>query len=215
MGQGYYYACRPKDVESRYELLVFNSNNEPFLPLTDFYQDNIGRISKSSVLSYLQCLLPFFNWLEQHSRYQGRHVKWDNSPEVIRIVIEDYLKSEMECRVREKDSFCFVNLTNKSSNTVNRFLSAIKSFYKSLIRLKQYNYPNPLIDSQAILNDYRRHLEGVRKDKPRMPAVGGTEEPLEHRRLTDSYFKILNEEWQPKIIDDPHLPFQVYQAGKI
>ena len=47
-----------------------------------------------------------------------------------------------------------------------------------------------------------------------MPAVGGTEEPLEHRRLTDSYFKILNEEWQPKIIDDPHLPFQVYQAGK-
>ncbi|PES48677.1 tyrosine-type recombinase/integrase [Bacillus thuringiensis] len=214
MGQGYYYACRPKDVESRYELLVFNSNNEPFLPLTDFYQDNIGRISKSSVLSYLQCLLPFFNWLEQHSRYQGRHVKWDNSPEVIRIVIEDYLKSEMECRVREKDSFCFVNLTNKSPNTVNRFLSAIKSFYKSLIRLKQYNYPNPLIDSQAILNNYRRHLEGVRKDKPRMPAVGGTEEPLEHRRLTDSYFKILNEEWQPKIIDDPHLPFQVYQAGK-
>ena len=47
-----------------------------------------------------------------------------------------------------------------------------------------------------------------------MPAISGTEEPLEHRRLTDSYFKIINDEWQPKIIDDPHLPFQVYQAGK-
>ena len=58
-GKGYYYAYCPKDVESRYELLVFNNNNEPFLPLTDFYQDNIGRISKSSALSYLQCLLPF------------------------------------------------------------------------------------------------------------------------------------------------------------
>ena len=36
-----------------------------------------------------------------------------------------------------------------------------------------------------------------------MPAISGTEDPLEHRRLTDSYFKIINEEWQPKIIDDP------------
>ncbi|BCB37331.1 hypothetical protein BCJMU51_2215 [Bacillus cereus] len=214
MGQRYYYAYCPKGVKSRYELLVFNSNNEPFLPLTDFYQDSTGRISKSSALSYLQCLLPFFYWLERHSNYQKRHVKWDDSPEVIRIAIEDYLKSEMECKVREKENFYFVNLTNKSPNTVNRFLSAIKSFYKSLIRLKQYNHPNPLIDSQAILNDYRSHVEGVRKDKPRMPTVSGTEEPLEHRRLTDSYFKIINEEWQPKIIDDPHLPFQVYQAGK-
>lgn len=63
----------------------------------------------------------FFYWLEQHSNYQERHVKWDDSPEIIRIAIEDYLKSEMECRVREKDSFCFVNLTNKSPNTVNLF----------------------------------------------------------------------------------------------
>lgn len=45
-----------------------------------------------------------------------------------------------------------------------------------------------------------------------MPSVAGTEEAILHRRLTDSYFKIINEEWQPQIIDDIDLPYQVYQA---
>ncbi|WP_422121655.1 tyrosine-type recombinase/integrase [Peribacillus frigoritolerans] len=204
----------PKDVESRYELLVFNCQDQPFLPLTEFYHDCLGRIDKSSALSYLNCLLPFFTWLNKYSNYLGKRVYWNYLPEIIRAAIEDYLMNKMECKVRDKDTFRFVNLTNKSPNTVSRFLSAIKAFYKSLIRLKQYEYSNPLIDSQAILNDYRSQSEGVRKDKPRMPSVGGTEDPIPHRRLTDSYFKIINEEWQPQIIDDPHLPFQVYQAGK-
>jgi site-specific recombinase XerD len=214
MGKGFYYMYCPKDVESRYKLLVFNSNHEPFLPLTDFYHDCIGRISESSALSYLQCLLPFFTWLEEHSNYQGERVQWSYPPESIRVAVEDYLRDEMACKVREKNSFRLVNRTSKSPNTVNRFLSALKAFYKSLIRLKQYNYSNPLIDSSAVLDDYRSQTEGVRKDKPRMPSEAGTEDPIPHRRLTDSYFKLINEEWQPEIIDDPHLPFKVYQAGK-
>ena len=58
------------------------------------------------------------------------------------------------------------------------------------------------------------NTEGVRKDKPRMPSEAGTEDAIPHRRLTDSYFKLINEEWQPEIIGDPYLPYQVYQAGK-
>ena len=46
-----------------------------------------------------------------------------------------------------------------------------------------------------------------------MPAEAGTENPIEHRRLTDSYFKLINEEWQPEIIDDPLLYHKVKQAG--
>ncbi|HFK1475675.1 tyrosine-type recombinase/integrase [Bacillus pacificus] len=214
MEQGFYFMHCPKGAESRYKLLVFDSKNEPFLPLTDFYQDCSGRISESSALSYLQCLLPFFYWLEKHSNYQGNHVMWNAPPEAVRIAIEGYLMNEMACKVRERDSFQIVNRTNKSPNTVNRFLSALKSFYKSLIRLKQYNYSNPLIDSQVILNEYKGSIEGARKDKPRMPSEAGTEAPIPHRRLTDSYFKLINEEWRPEIIDDPHLPYQVYQAGK-
>ncbi|MEH7610598.1 tyrosine-type recombinase/integrase [Gottfriedia acidiceleris] len=208
-----YFYC-PDGIESRFELLVFDHQTQPFLPLTEHYHDCIGRISKSSALSYLKCLLPFFNWLDQFSNYQGKLVQWNDPPEAIRTAIEDYLMNEMVCKVREKDTFRFVNRTNKSPNTVNRFLSALKSFYKSLIHLKQYNHPNPLIDSYAILNDYKSDTEGVRKDKPRMPSEAGTEDATPHRRLTDSYFKLINEEWQPEIIGDIHLPYQVYQAGK-
>lgn len=209
----YYYLYCPEGVESRYELLVFNGDH-PCLPLTDFYHDCKGRISQNSALSYLQTLLPFFTWLDKHSNYQGSCVQWSDPPEAIRVAIEDYLMNEMLCKVRERDTFRFVKLTQKSPNTVNRFLSSVKSFYKSMIYLKQYPFYNPLIDSQAILNDYRSNTKGVRINKPRMPSMGGTEDPIPARRLTDSFFKLINEEWQPQIIDDPDLPYQVYQLGK-
>ncbi len=213
MAKYHYHYC-PEGIESRYELLVFNGENEPFLPLTDHYHDCIGRNDKSTALSYLKCLLPFFSWLDQSSNYQGKQVQWNEPPEAIRVAVEGYLMNEMRCKVREKNTFRLVNRTSKSPNTVNRFLSALKSFYKSLIRLEQYHYPNPLIDSYAILGEYKSQTEGVRKNKPRMPVEAGTEEAVPHRRLTDSYFKLINEEWQPEIIDDPRLPSHVYQAGK-
>ncbi|MCD4646225.1 integrase [Bacillus mycoides] len=210
----YWYDYCPDGVESRFELLVFNRQQQPFLPLTEHYHDCIRKISKSSALSYVQCLLPFFTWLDQYSNYQGERVKWDDPPDILRVAVEDYLMNEMACKVREKDTFRFVNRTNKSSNTVNRFLSALKSFYKSMIHLKQYKFLNPLIDSYAILNDYKSNIEGLRKGKPRMPSEAGTEDVTLHRRLTDSYFKLINEEWKPEIIGDIHLPYQVYRAGK-
>lgn len=210
----YWYNHCPNGVKSRFELLVFNCHDQPFLPLTEYYHDCIGRISNSSAISYIQSLLSFFTWLDQYSNYQGKHVKWDDSPDRIRKVVEDYLMSEMSCKIREKDTFRFVNRTSKSPNTVNRFLAALKSFYKSLIHLNLYLYSNPLIDSQAVLNSYKRGTEGVRKDKPRMPSEAGTEDAIHHRRLTDSYFKLINEEWKPEIIGDIYLPYQVYGAGK-
>ncbi|MEE3947697.1 tyrosine-type recombinase/integrase [Bacillus mycoides] len=210
----YWYDYCPDGVESRFELLVFNRQHQPFLPLTEHYHDCIRKISKSSALSYVQCLLPFFTWLDQYSNYQGERVKWDDPPDILRVAVEDYLMNEMACKVREKDTFRFVNRTNKSSNTVNRFLSALKSFYKSMIHLKQYKLLNPLIDSYAILNDYKSNIEGLRKGKPRMPSEAGTEDVTLHRRLTDSYFKLINEEWKPEIIGDINLPYQVYRAGK-
>jgi integrase len=210
----YWHCYCPDDVQSRYELLVFDHDNEPFLPLTDFYHHCFGEISKSSALSYLNCLIPFFSWLNTFSNYQGKRVRWNDNPDAIRVAVEEYLMNEMDCKVREKETFRFVNRTSKSPNTVNRFLTALRRFYKSLSKLGQYNYQNPLIDANAILNDYKTQTEGSRENKPRMPSEAGTEEPVSYRRLTDSYFKLINEEWHPEIIDDPYLPHQVYQAGK-
>ncbi|MGX5625261.1 hypothetical protein [Bacillus cereus] len=124
-------------------LLVFKENH-PFLPLTDYYHECLGRIDKSSAISYLNCLLPFFKWLEKESNYQGKKVQWNDSEEQIRVVVEDYLMHEMKCKIRDKDTFRFINLTSKSPNTISRFLSALKSFYKAMIRLKQYPYSNPI-----------------------------------------------------------------------
>lgn len=214
MSERFYHEYCPEGVESRYELLVFDSRDEPFLPLTDFYHDCIGRIDKTSALSYLQCLLPFFDWLSRWSNVQGKRAAWNGQPEAVRIAVKDYLMDEMACKVGEKDTFRFIKLTQKSPNTVYRYLCAMKSFYKSMIRLKQYPYHNPLIDANAILTEYRNTEEGVRAGKPRMPSVAGTEDPIPARRQTDSFFKLINEEWQPQIIDDPDLPYQVYQAGK-
>ena len=116
----YWYDYCPKYVQSKYQLLVFNGN-EPFLPLTIFYHDCLGRIDKSSATSYLKCLLPFFSWLDSHSNYQGKRVKWNDTAHIVRVAIEDYLMDNMQCKVRDKDTFRFINLTNKSPNTVSLF----------------------------------------------------------------------------------------------
>jgi len=101
MASHYWYEHCPEEIESRYDLLVFH-DDEPFLSLTEFYHDCLGRIDKSSALSYLNCLLPYFNWLDNYSNYQGEVVKWNDSPEIIRVAIKDYLMNKMECKVREK-----------------------------------------------------------------------------------------------------------------
>ncbi len=141
-------------------------------------------------------------------------MRWNDSEGKIRVAVEDYLMHEMTCKVRDKESFRFVNLTNKSPTTISRFLSALNSFYKSMIRLKYYPHYNPLIDGQALLHCYKEEVKGVRENKPRMPSVSGTEDPIIRLRLTDSYLKIISEEWQPQIIDDMNLPYQFYQVEK-
>lgn len=56
-----YFFC-PKDVESKYSILVFDKDGKPFMPLTDFYHNEKKRIADSSALSYLNVLLPFFRF---------------------------------------------------------------------------------------------------------------------------------------------------------
>ncbi|WP_036703225.1 tyrosine-type recombinase/integrase [Paenibacillus sp. OSY-SE] len=48
-----------------------------------------------------------------------------------------------------------------------------------------------------------------------MPQAAGTEEPLTFRRQTDSYFKIINDEWVPEIIGDWDLPYRINHAGSL
>ena len=112
----YWFEYCPKNIESKYQLLVFK-DNQPFIPLTDYYHDCLGRIGKSSAISYLNCLLPFFKWLEKESNYQGNKVQWNDSEEKIRVVVEDYLMHEMKCQIRDKDTLGFFRYYYKASDT--------------------------------------------------------------------------------------------------
>ena len=220
MSTNYYYHVKcPEGVKAKkFKLIVMDKHRKPFLPLTVFYKEVLGRISDSSAESYLKTLYMFFTWLRTNSNFQGRIINWDDEPHVVRAAVEDFMIKEAHCKISTSinKTYYNVSLTNKSPNTVSRLLSALKSFYKIMIHVKMYPYPNPLIDAHAILDDYEAQIEGVREGKPRMPKEAGTEEPLPRkaRRLTDSFFKVLNGEWQPQIIDNPHLPFMIYKAGE-
>lgn len=82
----YWYAMRPKDVESKYELMVFEGE-EPFLPLTDYYDDCLRRISKGSAKTYLKCLLPFFKWLTLKSNFKGEQAYWNDEPLIVPLAL--------------------------------------------------------------------------------------------------------------------------------
>lgn len=101
------------NVQSKYSILVFNRENELFLPLTEFYYYQQKRISESSALSYLMTLERFFSWLAKSSNYQGTRVKWSDSHMAIRTAVEDYLIYQMGCKLRSKENFQYVIMTKK------------------------------------------------------------------------------------------------------
>lgn len=128
MSGKYHYKLRPEALgKDPPPLIVFDTNNKPFRPLTEFYQYELGRLSNKTAISYLQSLLPFFNWIQQSGYYQGRKVIWTDVPNSIRAVVRTYLIDNMNCKVQEhyNGTFNFVHLTHKSPSTVRHFLSAL------------------------------------------------------------------------------------------
>ncbi len=51
---------------------------------------------------------------------------------------------------------------------------------------------------------------------PRMPDQSGVEapHPKPKHRLTDSYYKLEHDEWQPQIMNDPKLPGYIFKGGR-
>lgn len=218
METGYFYKKRPKKVKGKYEVLIWDLENKPFPPLIIFYDDQKRRLEESTLRSYLNALLPFFTWLERFSNYQGKRVKWDSEVDAVRHAVDTYLKDELHCSVifKDKEGYATVEKTASSQSSTHQFISAANTFYKTMIRKDIYPYKtNPLIDLRP-KEEGSKEQTGIREGKPRMSSAAGTEEPVEeqHRRQTDSYFKVINDEWVPVVIADRDLPYQVINAGK-
>ena len=107
-------------------------------------------------------------------------------------------------------------MTGRTRSNVGAFLAALKLFYVVMREVGCYTAENPLIDvTSRVLNDVEDDDRNcATNDPPRMPDISGVEPTRSHRRLTDSFFKLVGKEWVPQIIDDPTFPVSVLSGGR-
>jgi integrase len=211
----YWVAKRPNAPSHQHPLLVFDGKNRLHVPLTVFAKATVDRLSKGTARTYLNAILPYFTWLDTDVWQREAERQWTDLPQQVRYSVQSYLLQRLRCKVREhRMGFNLVALTEDTHSTVRVFLSGLKLFYRIMAEHRYYTYPNPLVDSfSAILSDVEGQLLD-QETEPQTPEGSGVVEPRYKRRLSDSYFKLEDETWVPKVIDDPTLPLRILSAGQ-
>ena len=203
---------RPRDLSSPYALVVVDGSGVPHLPLTLFYHETQRFLAEGTAKTYLATLLPYFDYLMTDPWRQERKDRWDSEPSAVRESVRDYLVEQLHCKAQKRVTDQLVRLTGKSPSTVHVFLCALKQFYHLARRKQWYSYPHPLTDPTAnLLQDTLAEERRMAGQRPRMPQRSGVEEPG-HRFLSDNYFKLVHETWQPHPIDDPQLHCLLHQG---
>ena len=153
---------------------------------------------------YLYALLPFFTFLASSGR--GVERAWDRDAEAVRNAVAEYLEDHLHCSIRRhRFGFDLVQVSGRTRSNVGALLAAFKLFYLVMREVGCYAAENPLVDvALRVAGDIEEGDRGnTSNDPPRMPDVSGVEPVRSHRRLTDSFFKLVGKEWVPQIIDDP------------
>jgi hypothetical protein len=216
----YWFAPRPKTVEHQHPFLVFDCHDRLHVPLTTFAKEACARVDLKTVQTYLYSLQPFFSWLDTDIWQKRANHTWDASPQQVRHAIDDYLISQLQCKVLpNQQGWQYVAITAGTRSTLRIFLSALKLFYQIMRQQDRYQFPNPLVDSMnATIATAIAHLEAEETghQPPTMPPESGMALPREKPtyRLTDNYYKLERDEWVPRIIDDPKLPALVLEGGR-
>lgn len=190
------------------------------MPLTVFGKEACARVSPMTVQTYLYSLLPYFSWLDSDIWQMRASHTWDAPPQQVRRAIDDYLVSQLQCKVLpHQQGWQYIAITSGTRSTLRIFLAALKMFYQIMRQRGIYTFANPLVDSMsatiAAALAHLDHEEGG-KTPPRMPEQSGVEAPGRRpkHRLTDSYYKLEHEEWHPQIINDPKLPGFILEGGR-
>ena len=216
----YWFAARPKTVEHQYPFTVFDAQDRLHLPLTLFAKDAQVRLCPKTVPIYLYSLCPYFTWLDTNIWQVRMGQTWDAPPELVRRSIDDYLVQKLQCQILpQHQGWKYVALTAGTKSTLRIFLAALKLYYQIMRERELYSFANPLVDSMsatiaaAVAQVVREEEE---KKPPKMPDQSGVEIPRKKptHRLTDSYYKLEHDEWQPQIIDDPKLPGDILAGGR-
>jgi integrase len=196
---------RPKPLSSPYTLVVVDGSGIPHLPLTVFYHEIQRFLAEGTAKTYLATLLPYFDYLTTDPWRRERKDHWDSSPDAVRESVRDFLVEQLHCKAQPRETDQLIRLTGKSPSTVHVFLCALKQFYHLARRKEWYPYPHPLTDPTAnLLQEIEAEERREAEQRPRMPQRSGVEESR-HRFLSDNYFKLVHETWQPHPIDDPQL----------
>lgn len=216
----YWLAARPKTVEHKHPFLVFDSQDHLHLPLTIFSKEACARLNAKTVQTYLYSILPYFTWLDTDVWQLRTGQRWNAPPQQVRRSIDDYLVQKLQCQLLpQRQGWKYVAITAGTKSTLRIFLAALKLFYQVMREREMYSFANPLMDSiSTTIAEVVEHVAGSEGEQapPRMPDQSGVEAPRNRpkHRLTDSYYKLEHEEWQPQIIDDPKLPGYIMKGGQ-
>src|SRR5260370_18681032 len=215
----YWFAARPRS-EHRHPFLVFDCQDRLHLPLTTFAKEACSRLSSKTPQTYLYAVLPYFTWLDTDHWQVRMGQTWDAPPQQVRRSIDDYLVQKLQCQLLpQQQGWKYVKITAGTRSTLRVFLAALKLVSQVMREREQYSFANPLVDSMSTtITAALAHLEQAESERtlPRMPDRSGVEtpRPKPERRLTDSYYKLEHDEWEPQILDDPKLPGYILKGGR-
>jgi integrase len=210
------FVSRPAGTGRGHPVLVFDTRNRLDLALTTLAREASRQVSSRSVRTYLYALLPFFSFLDARARPADQRESWNTHAEAVRLTVAEYLDERLGCVIRHhRLGFELVTLTSRSRANVGAFLAAIKLFYTIMREIGCYAPENPLLDvsSRALTDTTNNDCDGGDDRPPRMPDISGVEVPRPRTRLTDSFFKLVANDWVPQIIDDPTFPVAVLAGG--
>lgn len=215
MVAAYRFVPRPLNIEHGHPFLVYNSSGQLHFELTCFGKEATIQVTRTTTQVYLYALLPFFTWLDTDSHQLGSSRRWNESPQKVRLAVEDYLTQQMSCQLLPHHlGFQLVRPAAKTPAKIRMFLVALKFFYKLMKRQGYYNYPNPLVDFQSEISAKVEECLESPNESPPMPFLSGVQVLIKRQRLTDNYYKFAGEEWIPQIIDDPNLPRLILEGGR-
>lgn len=214
----YWYAPRPNGVSHQHPFLVFDRQDCLHVPLTVYAKDAASSLSRTSAQTYLHAILPFFTYLDEDEWQIRSGHSWDAEPAHVRQAVQDYLVQHLQCKVREhRLGFQLVAITAGTPSTIRVFLASLRLYFTVMKKHGYYPFGNPLQDKFSLSPDDLADDTVGREEFPTMPEWSGvvTPKPQRARRLSDNYFKLVNDEWIPQIIDDPTLPAVILAAGEL
>jgi site-specific recombinase XerD len=195
------------EPQGTFKFLVVDNEGRAHRPLTWFLPYLSARYAPSTVRAYVYALLRFFATLTIQEQ------AWNSQCNVVRGYIEQYLISELKCHVRpHRAGHMMVVLTHQNEGQVAIFLAAVQAFYQFARQAKIYSDEQPLSRNAPPIFETSGKVSP--QSYPRLPQTSGVEHPVSAKRLTWAYFVVVNEQWVPKIIDDPTFPRRILEAAR-